>query len=54
MEKVTIFIKGGVAEIIEKTKNVDLEIRDYDLEGGCVDEEIIKTDADGNKYWQVY
>ena len=49
--KVLITINGGVAHLIEKPLGVEVEIRDYDVEGiGAEDDERCKKDKDGVWY----
>lgn len=48
MEEVVIVVRGGVAELVRKSNNVRLIIRDYDVEG-C-EEDRLKKDKDGNEY----
>ena len=53
-KKVIITIRGGMAEVFEASDGVEVEIRDYDIEGGTVDEEYLKTDAEGHRYWKAH
>jgi hypothetical protein len=47
-EKVIIAIRGGVAEVVEKSDNVVVIIKDYDVEG--VEEDRLMTDESGDSY----
>lgn len=49
MKKINITVEGGVIQdISDIPKGVNVVVRDYDCEG-C-DEELLKTDQDGNYY----
>lgn len=48
-KKVVINISGGLVQSVEKPDNIDVEVRDYDLDG-FTEEELIKTDSEGDKY----
>ena len=47
IEKVIISIRGGVAEVLEKSDNVTVEIRDYDVDGS---NEMLVEDEHGDAY----
>jgi hypothetical protein len=47
IEKVIIVVRGGVAEVLKKSNNVEVEIRDYDCDG--TDKHTYK-DKDGDLY----
>ena len=47
--RVRIMVLGGVTEIIECDPAVDLEIRDYDIEG-ILEDTRVKTDENGTQY----
>ena len=49
MKKVIISICGGNLEVIKKSHNVVLEIRDYDYDGVDNVKELVK-DKDGDYY----
>jgi len=42
--RVTIIVRGGVAEVLDKPQEVELIIRDYDTEG----QDDVTRDTDGN------
>lgn len=50
---VRIDINEGLPRIVECPDNVDVEIRDYDVEGGVADEAALLTDEDGAQYLLV-
>lgn len=45
MPKVLITVRGGLAEVAELDPGVEVEIRDYDVEG--TDEHLLEYDSDG-------
>ncbi len=47
-EKVIIIVQGGVADVFQKSDNVEVEIRDYDIDG--TEDERLKKDKDGDEY----
>ena len=47
-EKVIITVRGGVAEVSDKSDNIEVEIRDYDCDG--VDDERLVKDKYGDTY----
>jgi hypothetical protein len=47
-EKVIIIVQGGVADVFQKSKNVEVEIRDYDIDG--TEEDRLQKDKDGDEY----
>ena len=48
MEKAIIIIRGGVAEVAEKSDNVVVELRDYDIDGANDDR--LTEDDNGDLY----
>ena len=48
MEKVIIIIRGGVAEVAEKSDNVTVELHDYDVDGAKEDR--LTEDDNGDLY----
>jgi len=44
--QVIITIRGGVAELASKPANIEVILRDYDVQG--VEEERLQRDTDGN------
>jgi len=46
--QVIITIRGGVAELASKPANIEVILRDYDIQG--VEEGRLQRDADGNLY----
>jgi len=51
MPKVIITINGGCADIAEKPDDVEVIIRDYDVDG--VDDAVLQTDGDGDRYQEM-
>lgn len=49
-KKVIIRVSGGIADVVDMPEDVVVEIRDYDIEGCCHSEELLKTDKDGDHY----
>jgi hypothetical protein len=50
MSKVTIAIVGGLVETIDKPDDIEVEIRDYDIDGA--DEDDLSVDENGKKFVQ--
>ena len=50
--KITISISGGIAEAVSIPEGVEVEIRDYDIEG-CCESLPLKEDNDGDKYQSI-
>lgn len=48
IERVIICIRGGVADVLEKSDNVTIEIRDYDCDG--TDDNRLTKDEQGDMY----
>lgn len=50
MKKVVISVRGGVAEVVDdlSDEDVQVEIRDYDVEGCCEDR--LAEDEEGEMY----
>lgn len=46
--QVIITIRGGVAEVASKPSNIEVVLRDYDIQG--VEEERLQRDVDGDPY----
>ena len=46
--QVIITIRGGVAEVASKPSNIEVVLRDYDVQG--VGEERLQRDVEGNLY----
>ena len=46
--QVIITIRGGVAELASKPANIEVILRDYDVQG--IEEERLQRDADGDRY----
>ena len=52
--KVLIIINSGCAQLEYKPDNVEVEIRDYDVEGSWDEDNIsCKEDADGDRYQEM-
>ena len=52
--KVLIIINGGVAQMEYKPDNIEVEIRDYDVEGSWDEDNIAcKKDDDGDEYQEM-
>ena len=51
MQKVIVTVSGGIADVTEKPNDLEVEIRDYDVEG--MEEDVLKTDEDGDKYREM-
>ena len=52
--KVLIIINGGCAQMDDKPDNVEVEIRDYDVEGMWDEnDETCKIDDDGDRYQEM-
>lgn len=49
--KVIILIKDGAVIDVEAPSNIDVHIRDYDIEG--VDERLLDVDEDGEFYREM-
>jgi hypothetical protein len=50
-DKIILAVSGGIVSILEKPDNVNVEIRDYDVEGDWDEENIgCKKDKDGDRY----
>lgn len=56
MKKVLIIISGGAVQQVTKPKGIELEIRDYDVEGGDIPEgnDNYRQDKDGDWYQRMY
>jgi hypothetical protein len=52
MEKLILTIKSGIIEVITMPKNLDIEIRDYDILD-CNPPDL-KKDENGNDYYPIY
>jgi len=50
-KKVIISVLGGVATVEEKSKDVEVIIIDYDVEG--IEEEFLQEDEDGEEYNRI-
>lgn len=50
MGKVVINVQGGVMEVEELPTNIELEVRDYDIDAYDADDERIQLDEGGRKY----
>jgi hypothetical protein len=51
MTKVIITVSGGVADVIEQPDDVEVEIRDYDVEGNWDEDDIgCRYDKQGDRY----
>lgn len=46
--QVIITIRGGVAEVASKPSNIEVVLRDYDVQG--VEEERLQRDVEGDLY----
>lgn len=52
--KILIIIHGGAAHVLRKPKGIELEIRDYDIEGIDAEEEFrCQKDSDGDLYQEM-
>ena len=49
--QVLITVRGGVAELVHKPKDVEVVLRDYDVEG--IDHGQWKRDADGEPFLEA-
>ena len=56
VKKVLIIIKGGAVHGIRKPKGVELEIRDYDIEGSGLEEDndAFQQDKDGAWFHKMF
>ena len=53
-KKVIIFVNGGVVTIDEKPDDVEIEIRDYDVEGMWDEDNVsCKLDEDNDRYQEM-
>jgi uncharacterized lipoprotein YddW (UPF0748 family) len=53
-EKVMISIFGGVAEVEELSNNVEVVIKDYDIEGIDLDDKNVEEDEHGEYIERIY
>lgn len=56
MKKVLINISGGAVQQVTKPTGIELEIRDYDVEGGDIPEgnDNYRQDKDGDWYQRMF
>jgi hypothetical protein len=47
--KVIVTVSGGCAEIVSAPAGVEVEVRDYDIDGDT-EEEFLGTDSNGDRY----
>ena len=53
-DKVLILVNGGCVDVDCKPDNIEIEIRDYDVEGSWDEENLsCKTDCDGDCYQEM-
>jgi hypothetical protein len=52
MAKIVIIISGGAVQSVQKPKGIELEIRDYDVEGADIPEnnDNYRVDEEGDWY----
>lgn len=50
--RVRIEISGGVAHVLECDDCVDLQVKDYDVDGRDADN--LSVDENGSPYWEVW
>lgn len=51
MTKIILSVNSGIIEVVQKSRDVELEVRDYDIEG--YDEDLLEEDADGNEFRRI-
>ncbi len=52
--KVLLYLNGGVVEMMEKPMGIEVEIRNYDIEGDWdPDNNACKEDKDGDRYQEI-
>lgn len=56
MNKIVIIISGGAVQSVIKPAGIELEIRDYDVEGGDIPEgnDNYRQDKDGDWYQRMF